>query len=68
MLHGKVITIKRDVSYLCLYFDKQLARYLQVSYLRVVICVGCAFFRSVTIFDLRRIRHLIRLNNDLINK
>ena len=43
-IHGKVITIRGNISYLCWSFDRQLASYLQVTGLRVVTCMRCAFY------------------------
>ena len=67
MLHGKVITIRGNLSYLSC--GKQLASYLQVTgFKSCYSCVVCFLCRSVMIFESREIRHLIRLNSDLINK
>ena len=50
MLHGKVITIKGNISYLCWSFGKQLASYLQVTGLKVVNRMGCALYVEALLF------------------
>ena len=69
MLHGKVISTKGSISYLCWSFGEQLDSYLQVTGLKSWYSYGvCSVCKSVTIFELKGIRHLLRLNNDLVNK
>ena len=44
MLHGKVITIKRNITYLCWSFGTQLASYLPETGFRVIVCMVCSLY------------------------
>ena len=61
--------IKRNISYLVSSFGKEIASLLTSNWLESCYLYGLYFVcRSIAIFELREIRHLIRLNDDLINK
>ena len=71
MLHGKVIMIRENISYLCWFFGKQLVSYLQItgfkicySYMVWFLEALCYYFWNEDKNTIYIIKHLIRLNSD----